>query len=161
MVPAVTFPKFMLPGVAESRCRMPRPLKATRSIGELDALLTSETLPVALVVSVGANTTVRAPDCPAETVNGKAWPAIAKPAPLTVAWETDKLVLPELLKVRICELLVPTSTSPKLTGSGLAERLAVCWAAVVIPVQPETLNINTSAQAAKLKDIERSRTAGS
>ena len=88
-------------------------------VGELEALLTRETLPVVLPVTVGANCTFRLLDCPAESVSGKVCPVVVKLAPLTGAWETVKLLVPELLKVTVCVLAVPTSTSPKATLLGL------------------------------------------
>ncbi len=87
--------------------------------GELEALLTSETLPPVLPVTVGANCTLRLLVCPAESVRGKVCPVVVKPAPLTAAWETVKLLVPALLKVTVCVLAVPTSTSPKATLLGL------------------------------------------
>jgi len=107
--------------------------------GELEALLTSETLPVVVPVTVGANCTLRLLDCPAESVRGKVCPVILKPAPLTAAWERVKLPVPALLKVTVCVLAVPTSTSPKARLIGLAlswpEEDGDFWLA--IPEQPE------------------------
>lgn len=89
-------------------------------VGELEALLTTETLPDTLLVIAGANCTLRVLHCPAGSVSGKVSPLTVKPAPLTPAWETVRLVLPELLMETVCVLLVPTSTSPKLTLAGVA-----------------------------------------
>lgn len=53
--------------------------------------------------------------CPAEIVRGRVSPLIAKPVPVRVAWETVTLESPELVKVAVCVLLLPTCTLPKLT----------------------------------------------
>ncbi len=124
------------------------PLRVTLDV-ELEALLTSETLPVVLPVTVGANSTLRLLDCPAESVRGKVCPVIVKPAPLTAAWETVKLPVPALLKVTVCVLAVPTSTSPKVTLLGLAlswpEGDGDFWLA--IPEQPAAATEQSSAKA--------------
>ncbi len=116
--------------------------------GELEALLTSETLPVVVPVTVGANCTLRLLDCPAESVRGKVCPVILKPAPLTAAWERVKLPVPALLKVTVCVLAVPTSTSPKATLLGLAlswpEGDGDFWLA--IPEQPAAATEQSSAK---------------
>ena|SRR5713101_2304719 len=88
-------------------------------VGELKALLTTETLPDAVPVTVGANCTVRLPDCPAGRVSGELTPLVVKPGPLTPVCETVRLALPELVSLTVCALLVPTSTSPKVTLLGL------------------------------------------
>lgn len=124
------------------------PLRVTLDV-ELEALLTSETLPVVLPVTVGANSTLRLLDCPAESVRGKVCPVILKSAPLTAAWETVKLPVPALLKVTVCVLAVPTSTSPKVTLLGLAlswpEGDGDFWLA--IPEQPAAATEQSSAKA--------------
>src|SRR5260370_7261238 len=50
----------------------------------------------------------------------KVGPVIAKPAPLTPAWEMVKLPEPALLKMTVCLLLAPTPTLPKATLPGVA-----------------------------------------
>src|SRR5207245_2891624 len=89
--------------------------------GELGALLTSETLPDALPVVVGANCTLKVLDCPAARVSGKVSPLMLKPAPVTLPCAMVKLALPELVKVRFCTPVAPTSTLPKLTLGGVTE----------------------------------------
>ena len=123
------------------------PLRVTLDV-ELEALLTSETLPVVVPVTVGVNCTLRLLDCPAESVRGKVCPVIVKPAPLTAAWETVKLPVPALLKVTVCVLPVPTSTSPKVTLLGLAlswpDEDGGFWLA--IPEQPAAATEQNSAR---------------
>lgn len=82
--PTVTFPKLTLLGVIESWCFTPLPLRATL-VGELEALLSSDTVPVAVPVTVGANCRIKLLDCPAESVRGNVGPVTVKPAPLTAA----------------------------------------------------------------------------
>jgi hypothetical protein len=124
-------PKLKLVGLAES-CNVtttPVPLRVTVA-GELVALLTTETLPVTLPPLVGANTTViwalwlGARVC--GTVNGP----MLNPTPKTPTWESVTLLLPLLVKVMICELLLPTNTLPKLKLVGLA----VNWNVAATPV---------------------------
>src|SRR2546422_3078498 len=90
-------------------------------LGEFGASLTSETVPDALPVVVGANCTLKVLDCPGGRVRGKVRPLMVKPAPVTLACAMVKLALPELVKVRFCTPLVPTSTLPKLTVAGVTE----------------------------------------
>src|SRR2546426_11831699 len=91
-------------------------------LGELGALLTSETLPDALPVAVGANCTLKVLDCPAARVRGKVSPLMLKPAPVKLACAMVKLAPPELVRVRFCTPVLPTSTLPKLTLAGVTER---------------------------------------
>src|SRR5207302_478957 len=91
-------------------------------LGELGALLTSETPPDALPVAVGANCTLKVLDCPAVRVRGEVSPLMLKPAPVTLPCAMVKLALPELVKVRFCTPVVPTSTLPKLTVARVTER---------------------------------------
>src|SRR5207244_3994959 len=92
----------------------PVPLRAM-VLGELAALLTSEMLPDALLVAVGANCTLKVLDCPAATVSGKVSPLMLKPAPVTGSCAMVRLAPPEFVKVRFCTAVLPTSTLPKLT----------------------------------------------
>ena len=43
-----------------------------------------------------------------------------KPAPEAVAWEIATLALPPFIKLMVRELLVPTTTFPKLALDGVA-----------------------------------------
>src|SRR2546425_5341213 len=88
-------------------------------LGELGALLTSERLPDTLPVAVGANCTLKVLDCPAPRVSGNVSPLMLKPAPVKLPCAMVKLALPELVKVRFCTPVLPTSTLPKLTLGGV------------------------------------------
>ena len=69
--------------------------------------------PAALPVADGVNVTFSAAVCPgANIVLGPA-PLAPNPAPLTATLEIVRLALPAFVSVRLCELLLPTSTLPK------------------------------------------------
>ena len=90
-------------------------------VGEMAASLTSEMLPDTLLVAVGAKCTLKVLDCPGGRVSGKVSPLMLKPAPVKLACAMVKLALPELVKVRFCTPVLPTSTLPKLTLAGVME----------------------------------------
>jgi hypothetical protein len=77
-------------------------------------------LPETLPATVGAYVAVKEILPPAFTVAGKVKPLRLNPAPEAVACEIVKLVLPELESVIVSELLLFTSTLPKLRLLGLA-----------------------------------------
>ncbi len=82
--PIATSPKPMLVGLALSRAVTPLPASET-AVGELVALLTIETEPVALPVTVGANLTENVVLCPPARVRGRVSPLMLNPAPVTLA----------------------------------------------------------------------------
>ena len=84
LVPVVTLPKAALEGVAEICGWAPVPVSAMDK-GEFDALLTSEMVPVALLLVVGANCAVNVEVCPALIVRGVASPLMVNPVPDAVA----------------------------------------------------------------------------
>src|SRR5437870_12821989 len=90
-------------------------------VGELGALLTSETLPDTLPAAVGANCMLKAMDCPAGRVRGKISPLMLKPAPVTIPCEMVNLTPPELVLHAALPILLPTSTLPKLALGGVME----------------------------------------
>src|SRR3989442_1365533 len=96
------------------------PLKAM-VLGELGGWLTRERVPDTLPVAVGANCTLKVLDCPAARVSGNVSPLMLKPAPVKLPCAMVKLALPELVKVRFCTPVLPTSTLPKLTLGGVTE----------------------------------------
>jgi hypothetical protein len=67
--------------------------------GELPALLTTETPPVALPAAVGAKVTLNDALCPAARVSGTEIPLLVKPVPVTLTWEMLTLPLPEFVSV--------------------------------------------------------------
>ena len=125
LLPTFTFPKLKLVGFAPRRCVAvaPAPLKEIAR-GELGALLTSDIEPVVLVAAAGVNTALNLEVCPAAIVNGVAKPLRVKPLPVTFACEIVTLELPGLDKVKVCELLVPSTTLPKLAFDGVTAKPA-------------------------------------
>src|SRR5437899_9149182 len=121
VLPTSTLPRLALGGVMESCGCTPVPLRAM-VLGELGALLTSDTLADTLPVAVGANCTLKVLDWPAGRVSGNVDPLMLKPAPVTVACAMVKLAVPELVRVIVCVLVLPTTTLPKLTLVGVTER---------------------------------------
>lgn len=98
---------------------MPEPARLTTR-GELGALLTTETLPVALPAEAGAYFTVNDVCCPAAIVIGADNPLIENPVPEALACEIVTLAVPEFINVTDWLPLLPTLTEPKLTVAGLA-----------------------------------------
>ena len=82
-------------------------------------MLVMETLPVALPVAEGANSPLKVVLCPAASVSGTDKPVMLNPVPKTLAAEIVTLAVPELLNVKVCVPLPPTSTLPKLKLEGL------------------------------------------
>lgn len=115
-------------------------------VGELGALLTTEMLPVTLPAAAGANLALRVVLWPTAKVTGRVSPLTLKTAPVTLAWEMVRLALPKLVKVTICELLLPTVTFPKLMLVGFAPSwlLPVFWGDV-LPATPTHPVINKAA----------------
>lgn len=97
---------------------MPDPDKAITS-GEPGALLTIETLPVALPAVVGANFAVNDVLCPVVSVCA-ARPVMLNPVPDTLPCEIATLAVPVFFKVTLTDPLAPTSRLPKLILVGFA-----------------------------------------
>jgi hypothetical protein len=131
--PTFTLPKLRLVGFTPSRkvAAAPVPLRAIVS-GEPGALLVMETLPVALPVAEGANCPLKVVLCPAASVSGTDKPVMLKPVPEALAAEIVTLAVPELLNVKVCAPLLPTSIFPKLKLEGLA---------VSVPCTPVPLKV--------------------
>lgn len=53
-------------------------------------------------------------------MSGVEIPEMVKPVPEAVAWEMVSEAEPLLVKVTVCEPLLPTATEPKVTFDGLA-----------------------------------------
>ena len=125
LLPTLTVPKLKLVGLTVSWnvAATPVPLRAM-AVGEFGALLTSDTLPVTLPVVLGAKVTLKMADWPTARVKGKVSPLVLKPAPVTVACEMVRLAVPELVKVTLCEAVVPTRTLPMAMLVGATVRPA-------------------------------------
>ncbi len=126
MAPTVTFPKLTVLGAALSRkvCATPVPDSVTVA-GELVAVLTTETLPEALPVTVGAKLAVKLVLWPAVSVRGSESPLMLNPVPVAVACEIVTLPVPLLVSVTVWLLLLPTVTFPKLRLVGVAPSRSV------------------------------------
>src|SRR5262245_46568907 len=83
LLPTVTLPKLSEVGLAASVPAgfAPLPLRET-TVGELEALLDNDRLPVTLPAAVGANFTWKVALCPAAKVAGRVTPLRLKPAPV-------------------------------------------------------------------------------
>ncbi len=101
--------------------------------GEEVALLAIVTVPLAVVVPVGANVKVSVTFCPGVNVSCAVTPLSLKPVPTTLTLEIVRLELPELLSVTACVPVVPSVTLPKLTVFELTPRTNV--AATPVPVR--------------------------
>jgi len=109
--------------------------------GEPGALLVMETLPLALPVAEGVNCALKVVFCPAASVSGTDKPVMLNPVPKTLAAEIVTLAVPELLNVKVCVPLPPTSTFPKLKLEGLA---------VSVPCTPVPLNATAAGDPGAL-----------
>jgi len=89
-------------------------------VGELVALLTTDTLPVTLPTTVEANATFSVIDWLGTKVAPGATPFVLNPAPLTVTLETVTFEFPLFVSVTFCEFVLPTVTLPKFRIVGLA-----------------------------------------
>src|SRR3989441_843316 len=122
LLPTVTFPKLRLVGLAVRRKVEVTPVPLNAMVeGELGASLTSERLPVTLPALAGAKATLKLVLCPALRDSGTVRPVMLKPFPEGVACEMVTLAVPELIRVMVWELRVPTATSPKLALGGTTE----------------------------------------
>jgi len=121
LLPTATVPKFQLVGLAVRMnvAATPVPDRLT-TVGEVGALLVIEMLPLALPVAAGANTALNDTLAPAATVCA-ASPCTLKPVPVTVTCEMVRLAVPVFFRLMGCELLLPTTTLPKLTVVGVTE----------------------------------------
>src|SRR5438270_3579190 len=100
---------------------MPTPLKPKVKLGLL-ALLVTTRLPVAAPMAVGVNVTFNEAWLPLAKLNGSVIPAAENPVPVTASLEMESVPAAVLVKVTVCELLLPTFTFAKLRLTGLAVR---------------------------------------
>ncbi len=124
LLPSTMSPKLLLVGLAVRRSVIPVPESDTE-VGELVALLTTEMLPLALPVTVGAKVAAKLVLWPAVSVRGSESPLMLNPLPVTVACETVTLPVPLLVRVTVPLLLLPTVTFPKLRLAGVAPSRSV------------------------------------
>jgi hypothetical protein len=114
-VPVVTLPKFRLVGLIPRTyvAAMPEPLRLI-AVGEVGALLTIERMPEAAPTDVGTNATVIVPCCPAFMFNGSENPLTVNAAPDSFTWLMLNVAVPVLVRIKPCDVLVPTTSLPKL-----------------------------------------------
>src|SRR2546428_2271783 len=101
--------------------------------GELEALETTEMIPVALPAEFGAKTTPKVKLCPGIKVSGRFNPLTLKAEPERLAWVMLTLEPPELVSVSDWVELLPTCTLPKL----MVEEVGCSTVGGLIPV-PES-----------------------
>lgn len=119
LLPTLTLPKLKLEGFAviADVAATPVPLNAIAR-GDPGALLVIDIEPLALPAADGAKAVSNATLPPAATVCAES-PVWLKPAPVTVTCEIVRLAVPVFFNVIACELLVPTTTLPKLALDGV------------------------------------------
>jgi len=96
-LPVVTLPKLKLDELSEivATDAIPVPLKLTE-LGELGALLTSETLPVTLPADCGPNCTLKVLAAPGLIESGRASELVVNPLPDTLTCVTVSTAVPLL-----------------------------------------------------------------
>jgi hypothetical protein len=121
VVPSFTFPKLKLVGFAPSCTLGATPVPASAIVsGEVGALLTSVTEPETPPEVDGVKTVLNVAVLPAATVSGALIPEVLKPVPVAATCEIVRLALPLFETVTVCELLLPTTTLPKVAVDGVA-----------------------------------------
>lgn len=84
-------------------------------------MLSSDTDPVTLPFADGVNTALNVALLPALIVIGiPGKPVILKPVPETFICEIETDAVPPFVRLKVCELLVPMTTFPKLAPEGFA-----------------------------------------
>src|SRR2546427_7794470 len=86
-------------------------------LGDFNDTATTEIYTLSLHDALPIYCTLKVLDCPAARVSGNVSPLMLKPAPVKLPCAMVKLAPPELVKVRFCTPVLPTSTLPKLTLS--------------------------------------------
>ena len=120
LVPTATVPKFRVLGLALSWPTAATPLPASGTLfGELEALLTKEALPLAVVVVVGAKVILKDVLWPDARLNGSVFPPMLNPVPVALYCEIVAVAGPPFVIITGSVLLVPTVTLPKLRLVGL------------------------------------------
>src|SRR2546426_9784505 len=114
--------------------------------GELCAMLTSESEPATLLVFGGVICRPKVLDCPAARVSGNVSPLMLKPAPVKLPCAMVKLAPPELVKVRFCTPVLPTSTLPKLRSEGRRCRERVKMSVVAVSLKKKLGAVLTSGR---------------
>ena len=117
--PTVTLPKLTLAGVSTIVGCAPVPFSGIVVIG-FGALLFIVSVPVSAPGTEGTSVAVKLVVWPAVSVNGVVNPLIAKPVPDTLVWDMVTLVDPPLVRLIVCDPVLPTAIFPKATVPGFA-----------------------------------------
>jgi hypothetical protein len=99
LVPVCTFPKARLEGFETSDPGVIPVAASAMARDGFVASLAMVTLPLTVPADCGAKMTLKPWLCPAASVNGNVSPLALNPVPVTLAWLTVMLVLPELVIV--------------------------------------------------------------
>ncbi len=118
LLPTVTLPKLALAGVAENCGWVPVPVSGTVR-EKLEPEPPSTIVPLTAPAVVGVKLAEKGTLWPTLTVSGVAKPNNPNPVPVALADETVMLAVPEFVRVKDLEPLLPTATLPKLTLVGL------------------------------------------
>jgi hypothetical protein len=100
-VPSCTLPKLKLAGLPDKLPAVTAFAESAMLSGLFEPSFANDKVPVALPAEVGLKTIFTFVLCPAAKVIGGVSPVMLKPAPLTVACESVRLVLPVLLRVSV------------------------------------------------------------
>ena len=127
------------------------------TVGELVALLATDTLPATLPDADGAKSTFNVTDCPGLRDIPVEAPLALKPAPEILTFETDTFELPELVSVTGKVLAAPALTFPKfkLVGAALSRYVAgltvsVAALLVAVPAELLTTTVNSAPLSAEV-----------
>jgi hypothetical protein len=122
--PTNTPPKFIVVGLA---CNVPVAVtpfpdnETVRGTVLPDALKLIDAEPVTAPVLAGLKATLNVELFPAAICAPSARPDMLKPVPEVASDETEIVVVPRFVTVKVCELLLPTGTLPRLALVGTTE----------------------------------------
>jgi len=124
LLPTTTSPKFIAVGLT---CRLPVAVtpfpdnETVRGAVLPDALKLNEAEPETDPVLVGLKATLNVELFPAAICAPSARPDMLNPAPDTASDDTETVAVPWFVTVKVCELLLPTGTLPRLALVGTTE----------------------------------------
>lgn len=124
LCPTSTSPKFIAVGLT---CNLPVAVtpfpdnETVRGIVLPAALRSIDAEPVVVPVLVGLKATLKVELLPAAICAPSARPDMLKPIPETATDETERVVVPRFVTVKVCELVLPTGTFPKAALVGTTE----------------------------------------
>jgi len=119
--PTGTLPNATLAGTTDTCGFKPTPPNVTVKFGLL-ALLVTVTLPVAVPMTVGVKVIFKEAWAPFTKLRGAVIALAEKPVPATATFEIERVPLAVLVRVMVCEALLPTFTFPKFRFTELDVR---------------------------------------